>query len=194
MDEDKYTFQGWHWQSMMHLPRNLIIDFPAFLTKKGALDLRIIHLMRPLVAHGLRPGQFAGVVAELHKKRYCERFLRHEHELKGTVKGMGNVKRFSQFSDEKGYYGKIPSPGYFDSAFKKHHSYIRAHLDKQMKMRSGETLNMDTLYKVAKMMPNHNGSPVYQKELSQSQMSMVKYGPSGTLRLLAWINMKPHLI
>jgi hypothetical protein len=31
-----------------------------------------------------------------------------------------------------------------------------------MKMRAGETFNMDTLYKVAKMMPNHNGSPVYQ--------------------------------
>jgi hypothetical protein len=82
-------FEVWTWDSMKRLLQNLLLDFPAFLTRKGAVDLIIVDLMWPLVSYGVRPGQFAAIVGELQKKRYHKRFLRHEHKLKGTVKGMG---------------------------------------------------------------------------------------------------------
>jgi hypothetical protein len=92
---------------MKPLPRNLLLDFPAFLTRKGAVDLIFVDLMRPLVSYGIRPGQFAAIVGELQKKRYHGQFLQHEHKLNGTVKGMGNKKQFSQFCPKGAILGKF---------------------------------------------------------------------------------------
>jgi hypothetical protein len=50
-----HTFMGWDPKSVERLPNGHGELFPAFLTWRGALDKRVIDLMRPLFAAGLRP-------------------------------------------------------------------------------------------------------------------------------------------
>jgi hypothetical protein len=46
---------GWDPKSVERLPHGHGEVFPAFLTWRGAVDKRVIDLMRPLFAAGLRP-------------------------------------------------------------------------------------------------------------------------------------------
>ena len=50
-----HTFMGWDPKSVERLPHGHGEVFPAFLTWRGAVDKRVIDLMRPLFAAGLRP-------------------------------------------------------------------------------------------------------------------------------------------
>ena len=50
-----HTFMGWDPKSVERLPNGHGELFPAFLTWRDASDKRVIDLMRPLFAAGLRP-------------------------------------------------------------------------------------------------------------------------------------------
>jgi hypothetical protein len=51
----QYTFMGYDPRSCVHLPHSYGDEYPAFHTYKGALDLLIIDLMRPLFNKGVCP-------------------------------------------------------------------------------------------------------------------------------------------
>jgi len=65
-----YTFMGYNARSRERLPDGLGNAFPAFFTHKGAVDMMIIDLMRPLLTVGVRPKQLADVLLELASKKY----------------------------------------------------------------------------------------------------------------------------
>jgi hypothetical protein len=56
---------------------------PAFLTHKGAIDMVIIDLMRPLFSVGVRPKQVSGILLELASKQFFRDYLKpREHDIK----------------------------------------------------------------------------------------------------------------
>ena len=68
------TFMGWNPISAGLLPHGCGDKFPAFLTWRGAVDLDVIDLMRPLFDKGLRPEALSDVLLEMHSEthaRHC---------------------------------------------------------------------------------------------------------------------------
>lgn len=77
-----YTFMGYNARSRELLRDGLGDLFPAFLTHKGAVDMVIIDLMRPLLSVGVRPKQVSDIMLELASKKYSRDYLRREQDIK----------------------------------------------------------------------------------------------------------------
>jgi hypothetical protein len=77
----KYTFMGYDPCSRVHLPHGYGDEYPASNTYKGALDLLIIDLMRPLFNKGVCPAALLDILLELHAKKYTCDYLKREQNL-----------------------------------------------------------------------------------------------------------------
>lgn len=150
-EEDQYTFMGYDHESVKLLPRKLSYEFPAFFTRKHAMDMKIVDLMRPLRDANVRLERFHDVVEELHCIEHCRQAILHEHSRDEKVHLSEKEKeRFSTFHDKDRYAGFVPNRKWFQRVYLKNHKYIRPHMDNDQKRRSIEVAYVDVSYKGAK--------------------------------------------
>jgi hypothetical protein len=141
-----YSFMGWDLASRQLLPFGIGDDshFPAWLSLRGGVDMVLVNLLRPLLAHGTRAAQFAHLVEELHRKRWSQCLVQREHMLDRDSRPGGGVPKdtplFSKFDDPSQYAGSVPTAQYLKRVLKRHHATIREHMDKEVKKRGATRL------------------------------------------------------
>jgi hypothetical protein len=166
-ENHQYTFMGYNARSRKRLPYGLGNLFPAFLTHKGAIDMTIIDLMRPLFNAGVRPKQFADILLELASKKYHQRYLHREQDIKrkrdnGFQTEYKKGQMFSEFKDKDGYGAILPSGKYLAHVSKLYAQSIKEYLELEVKKRGAEFLRWDVSYKEAKKLCRYKGKPVFK--------------------------------
>ena len=90
----KYSFRGYNEKSIVLLPRQLNLSFPAILTQKLAIDKSIFDIMRPLFDGGVKPNRFQKMIHELYHKEHMDLSLLHEYSDEGKVQLLSSFLRF----------------------------------------------------------------------------------------------------
>ena len=130
----QYTFMGYDLRSRQRLPFGYGEEFPAFLTRRGGVDLEIIDLMRPLCDKGLRPEAISSTLLELHAKRYTKAYLKREHTLARDrrLNPQLAAEMYSAFGDKAKYAGLVPTGQYLARVYKLYGDSIADHLAKEV--------------------------------------------------------------
>jgi hypothetical protein len=133
----QYMFMGYDPCSRVHLPHGYGDEYPAFHTYKGALDLLIIDLMRPLFNKGVCPVALSDILLELHAKKYTRDYLKREQNLaRDSRLGIIAPKvktMFSLFGNKEGYAGLVLTGNYLSHVYKLFAALIGDHLAKEVK-------------------------------------------------------------
>ena len=159
----QYTFMGYDSRSRIHLPYGYGDEYPAFHTDKGAVDLLIIDLMRPLFNKGVRPAALSDILLELHAKKYTRDYLKREQQLaRDSRLGMKAKAMFSSFGNKNGYAGLVPTGNYLSHVYKLFAATIENHLEKEVKKRGAERLHWDASYKEAKHLGQYHGESIFR--------------------------------
>jgi hypothetical protein len=158
----QYTFMAWNEHSLPLLPRSLSLEFPAFLTRKAGLDKVVVDLMFPLINKGVRLEAISDMLLELHSKKYTKSHIRYEEDNHHLNQYGGGYPEYSEFDNEHGYHGKVPTANYLQSVYKKYHRTICRQLENEVKKRGGEIFAMDASYKSAKHMCQYKGEQVFK--------------------------------
>lgn len=166
----KYTFMGWDPESLPLMADGRGDEFPAYLTWKAGLDMTLIDMMRALFDKGVRHNAFADMVLELHAKTYTKAYLRYERDI--TVKlrkqemagfiSETSHEMFSSFNEIEKYNAKVPTAGYFATAYKKFAATLQTHFAKEVKKRGAKTLAVDVSYKEAKHLSQYRGNSIFK--------------------------------
>ena len=90
--EPPYTFMGYDLRSRQLLPHGYGNDFPAFLTYRSGVDLRIIDLLRPLSDKGVRHHAVSEILLEFHSKAYFRAYEKREHLVAEKMEGGFHVQ------------------------------------------------------------------------------------------------------
>ncbi len=162
----QYMFMGYDPRSRVHLPHGYGNEYPAFHTYKGALDLLIIDLMRPLFNKGVHPASLLDILLELHAKKYTRDYLKREQNLaRDSRLGIIAPKvktMFSLFGNKEGYAGLVPTGNYLSHVYKLFAASIGDHLAKEVKKHGAERLHWDALYKEAKHLGQYHGELIFR--------------------------------
>jgi hypothetical protein len=162
----QYTFMGYDPRSRIHLPFGYGDEYPAFHTFKGAIDLSIIDLMRPLFNKGVRPAALSDILLELHAKQYTRDYLKREQHLARDsrlgIKALTEKTMFSSFGNKYGYAGLVPTGNYLSHVYKLFAASIEDHLEKEVKKRGAERLHWDASYKEAKHLGQYHGESIFR--------------------------------
>ena len=160
----QYTFMGYDPRSRIHLPYGYGDEYPAFHTYKGAIDLSIIDLMRPLFNKGVCPAALSDILLELHAKKYTRDYLKREQHLARDsrlgIKAPTEKTIFSSFGNKYGYAGLVPTGKYLSHIYKLFAASIEDHLEKEVKKHGAERLHWDASYKEAKHLGQYHGESI----------------------------------
>lgn len=155
----QYTFMGYDSRCIESLPYGLGREFPALLTHKMGMDLKLVAMMRCLFNHGLRPTQFQNGLAEMHSLEYTRRYLKRENEIAMQKKRIGRRQTdipesqpFGDFADGNGYGACVPTAKYIKTVYLQNFAEIEKYLDAEVKKRGAEHLSIDASYKEAKLL------------------------------------------
>jgi len=170
--ERRYTFMGYHPVSVAKLPYGLGDSFPAFLTHRGAVDMGIIDLERPLFNTGVRPHTMSGTLLELHSKHYYKASVEreqliamvreHAQDLPVSVRANVPSGMFSEFADARSYGGKVPSSAYLQEVYIRHGETLREFFDREVKKRGALYLAWDASYKEAGHLAMYHGHAIFK--------------------------------
>lgn len=159
-----YTFMGYDQASVPLLPHGRSLDFPAVLTYRGAVDVKVVSLMRPLFDAGVRPEFFSKMLLELHSKAYTLEHLKREHRIaasRSTFTREHAPQPFSTFGDKTKYFGLVPTGAYLQNVYVAYGHSIQDFMDLEVKKRGITKLCIDASYKEAKLLFSYNGKAVY---------------------------------
>jgi hypothetical protein len=118
--------------------------------------------MFPLINKGVHPQAISDMLLELHSKKYTSSHIRYEQDNQHLRQYGRGYAEYSEFDNEYGYHGKVPTGGYLQSVYIKSHRTIRTQLENEVKKRGGEMYSMDVSYKSARHMCNYKGEPVFK--------------------------------
>lgn len=124
--------------------------------------MEVIDKLRPIVNCGMAPEAYRNMMKELHRKRYDLEVLVWEeklHQLPATR--AQRQQKFSSFSEKGGYGGFCPSANYIRTIYKRWQDTVRPHYDQQVKMRTGECLDVDASYKLKNRLCKYRGEAVF---------------------------------
>ena len=156
---------GWNKKSLDLMPYGYGEKFPAFLTHRAGVDKILLDIMRPAFDKGMRPHAFAGLLLELHSKKYSRDYLNREHELE-KLRFLGvNVdekEMFSEFSDKSKYAGSVPGGHYLGTVYKQFHATISNFMDIEVKKRGASRLHIDASYKEPNHLSQLNGANLFK--------------------------------
>ena len=166
----QYTFMATNKISLTLLPHGYGALFPAFTTRKSAVDKTVLNMMRPLMDKGHRAESMSDLLLELHSNEYQERYIRYEYDItKGNERPESRKEThvsdhtFSSFDDKYGYGGMVPTGAYLHSVRILHHSTISSYLERELKKRDlCGTLAWDVSYKESKNLFKHKGEQIYK--------------------------------
>ena len=154
----KYTFMDWDPESLPLMAYGCGDEFPALLTWKAGLDMKLVDMMmRAEFAKGIRPETFSNNVLEHDAKHYTHSYLhyvqliaidRHEEQSMGTT--IREREMFSAIDDKDKWNDNIPTGRYFVHVYKQYSATLRSHFSNEVKKRGAERLATDISYKSAK--------------------------------------------
>ena len=135
--EPPYTFMGYDLRSRQLLAHGYGNDFPAFLTHRSGVDLRIIDLLRPLSDKGVRHHAVSEILLEWHSKAYFRAYEKREHlvaeKMEGGLHAQGDFPMFSTFNDPQKWAGAVPTGRFLSTVYKGFGRSIGPHLDNEVK-------------------------------------------------------------
>jgi hypothetical protein len=130
------TFTGYNSVSLDLLPHKWGELFPAFLTKRAALDKGLVYWLELLLPAGVRPNKMAKILRALHTVRHADDFIRREEDIKVARAGLDKEflkdVQFSTFGDPKLYNGSTPSGKYIQEVFVVRAALLRRHMDQEV--------------------------------------------------------------
>ncbi len=133
----QYTFMGYDPRSRIYLPYGYRDVYPAFHTHRGAIDLLIIDLMRPLFNKSAHPAALSDILLELHAKKYTRDYLKREQHIacdsRLGIIALTEKTMFSTFGNKEGYAGPVPTGNYLSRVYKLFAATIEDHLTKEVK-------------------------------------------------------------
>ena len=148
----KAKFNGNHADLIRTLPSHVRNLYPAHLTKRSGIDLKLLDILRTSVSESFGLAPFRRMLLENHARRYFElRNLFYSKQIQcresaGILMNQTPIATFPEFL--KGYGGFVPSSKYLTSCFV---SFILKHeiaLAAQIAKASGKILSVDHTFKV----------------------------------------------
>jgi hypothetical protein len=133
------------------LPDHFRLLFPAFLTWRSGVDLRLLEMLRTSVSHSMGISQFLGMLHENHSRQYDKLKLMYlsRNKLKRASNNFhGKLDEFPQFDDPKGYAGFVPTAGYLTEVYIMYILLHEKELAAQLAKATGEILSVDHSHKV----------------------------------------------
>jgi hypothetical protein len=166
-DTEQYTFMGYDARSTCRLPYGWGNEVPCFFTHKSAVDHEIIDDIRPMFDKGVRPEGYSDILLEQHTKEHMRQLEKREHEIErnrksAAVTGYVVPELFSEFGDQKGYAGLVPTGEYIELVYKRYMRSIIDHLIAEVKKRGAKNLNWDASYKEPKHLGRYHGEPLFK--------------------------------
>ncbi len=160
------TFRSWDSRILAALPPELRAEFPARLSWRSGMSLRLYHLMRSCIQSGMGAKQFSDAVRVQHLRKHDLTHLQYLHYLHGRrrVAEWPTGQHFSpflSFDDVSldGYHGFIPSSQWFRDMYDRGVEEHMSDIDQHTSMLSGEICAIDHSHKVC---PNASQSTYCQ--------------------------------
>lgn len=154
---------------MKQLSPELAEEFPAFLTKRSAMDKQLLEFIRSGMTLGVNANMFSTMIRTAHMRKYDHSKLKYYYAIasenaKADAKQIERqtFKPFSAFSDKSGYNGHYPSRWYISAIYVDYIQCIRPMLDQCMAALTGTVLKWDHSFKVLKFLMKINGEPVFK--------------------------------
>jgi hypothetical protein len=188
------TFMGHDPKVVQKLPAYLQYLFPAILTKRGGLCVKLLSLIKSLAANGLGFSNVHDVIDELQhlefdisQIKYYDLCTKKIGEKQTSVeKGIHRYysasneshlreavpQKFGSFSNVKGYAGKSPSTNYIQKLFIDHHKSIREWMDSKISDVKSEVLKIDHTFSL----PEYIGLAGGEKLFHALFTAMNEYG------------------
>ncbi|KAJ3097227.1 hypothetical protein HDU97_005071 [Phlyctochytrium planicorne] len=126
--------------------------FPAFLSKRAAVDLSIVFYLRACVGKGIGPFHVYDVIKQQKTRRHAMLELQY----------LSLPPVFSKFRDPGGYNGLFPSVSYLVKLLIAEISRMRNYLDFEVQRRQGEMLCMDHYHGLCKHLSPVNGHRLFK--------------------------------
>ncbi len=151
------TFRSWDSRVLGALPPELRAEFPARLSWRSGISLRLYHLMRSCIQSGMGAKQFSDAVRVQHLRKHDLTHLQYLHYLHGWRRvaewpAGQQFAPFLPFDDISldGYHGFIPSSQWFRDMYDRGVEEHMADIDQHTAMLSGEICAIDHSHKVCK--------------------------------------------
>ena len=155
------TWRSWDSQILALLPPELAAEFPAKLSHRSAMSMRLFSWMRSCFQSGMSTKQFASAVRVQHLLRYDELHLQY---LDFLVSNSGlyrwskrKFKSFRSFTDssEDGFHGYIPSTQWFRDLYDNFIEEYRNNFNQHTAMLTANICAIDHSHKVCHLIPGY---------------------------------------
>ena len=155
-----HTFRGYNPKSLDLMACRRKLLFPALLTHRSGVTMELAHLIRALVAAGVRPNCIAGMISEMHHRECHEQMLLAESSYRSPF-AVEIPPMFSEFDDPKGYNGRRLSSNYVKSVYTKLVHSFREQADADTKKRDLNIIHIDGSYKFTKRLYKDGGEKMF---------------------------------
>lgn len=147
-------FNGNHPMLLESLPYHIRNQFPAHLTKRSAIDLKVLEILRTTVTESFGMSQFRRMLIENHARKYTElrlQYLSRYVILKTNSGALGfNSITIAHFPEYRaGYGGFVPTTKYLTSCYVTLILKYEKSLAAQIAKVSGVILSFDHTYTVS---------------------------------------------
>ncbi|KAJ6568492.1 hypothetical protein B0H19DRAFT_938738 [Mycena capillaripes] len=186
------TFNSWDPRIMKALPPQLLDEFPAYLSHRGAMSKPVFEMMRTIFQYGLGSKQFPKSLQVLHRLHFDKLHAQYLDGVQAWAKAYPEkmerepgFTEFSSFDDPAGYSGFVPSSSWLNMMY---NTYIEEHgpaMDQQAAMKSLRIGAMDHHYKTTKQIMKINGESMFSATITLTN-------EHGEARLLAFVATSSH--
>ncbi|KAJ7591861.1 hypothetical protein C8J56DRAFT_780924 [Mycena floridula] len=156
------SYQGTHPNILAQLPRQLQNAFPAYLSARGAIDKRLMSVMRTTFATRFGPAPFAALLSEMRSQQHSDRELTY---LAACADAMSSRRLptppvpFSTFKDKQRYAGTYPTQQYCKGVFVDWMEAHKVFMDRVNASLPGRVLKSDHTFKLMKSQARLLGQP-----------------------------------
>ena len=147
---------------LKRLPKDLLYKFPAVLTHKAGMDLKLVQMLAPLLDKGVRPETISDMLLELYMSKYTTAFIQHELLANKEHGLMQTTPEFSTFDNKELYNGAVPSRKYITNIYIKQHNNKKEQLDRDVKKWDLEHMSLDASFKASGKLCQQDGKRVVE--------------------------------
>jgi hypothetical protein len=154
-DRPSWSFMGWHEDSLTHSAFGIGETFPAHLTRKAAVDKKLLGLIRASMNNGIRAETFSNILGEMYSLKYFHDYIDREFETASADADYREAFRgdyFGSFGDRMKYNGSIPTGKYLNSVFVNYSMSLQDYFDTEIKRWPALGLCLDVSYYVTKIL------------------------------------------
>lgn len=149
------------------LPSWIVYKFPALLTKRSGVSKEIVRLLNSSTDSGMGPKAVKEAILEQHTIRHAELQIRYYSVIESFLSfDFGHYREkpkrlvaslkarpdqipcFSEFDDQKGFSGYVPSANYLKHVLNIDIERKRQYMDLEVQRRGGRVISVDHSFKV----------------------------------------------